>query len=152
MKIDQRAAAFFGDATHGSVDGLAASAPSGPEDISDQTVGVHAHQHRLIAIVLDIPFDHGNVRVSVDFRFIYNHAELAVGSGNRGLGHAPHVAFVGHTVADELRHGEHLQIVQTAEIGELRHARHGAVVIHDFADHASGNQSGETGEVDGSFG
>ncbi len=63
-----------------------------------------------------------------------------------------HVALVRHAVADEFGDGEHLQVVLAAEVGELRNARHGAVVVHDLADHACGNQSGETGEIDGGFG
>src|SRR5450631_4879700 len=117
MKIDQSAAAFLGDAAHGSIDGLAASAPGGPENISNQAMGVHAHQHGLIAgvlaIALDVPFDisfnKGDVRVTIDFRLVHNHAEFAVGSGDGGLGHATHVALVGHSVADEFRDSEHLQ-------------------------------------------
>ena len=35
---------------------------------------------------------------------------------------------------------------------QVRDARHAAVVSHDLADDAGGNESGEAGEIDGSFG
>ena len=39
-----------------------------------------------------------------------------------------------------------------AELGQLRHARHGAVVVHDFADHAALAQTGEPRQIDRRFG
>ena len=35
---------------------------------------------------------------------------------------------------------------------EVGHAGHGAVVIHDFADDAGGDEAGHAGEIDGGFG
>ena len=43
------------------------------------------------------------------------------------------------------------RFVPLAEFVELRDARHGAVVVHDFADDASGLEAGDAGEIDGSF-
>ena len=63
-----------------------------------------------------------------------------------------HVTLVRHAVADEFRHGEHLHIVRTAELDQVGNARHGAVVAHDFADDAGGNQAGEPRQIDGGFG
>ncbi len=152
MQIDERAASFVGDAPHRAFDGIMAATPACSEDIAHEAVGVHAHQHRLIARVFDVAFDHRDVRVAIDLGLIDDHAEFAVSGRNHRFGEASHVALVRHAIADEFRHGEHLQVVFAAELGELRHARHGAVVVHDFADDARGNQSGEAGEIDGGFG
>ena len=45
-----------------------------------------------------------------------------------------------------------LRVVLAAEFGEFGNAGHGAVVVHDLADDAGGNEPGETGEIDGGFG
>ena len=152
VQVDQRAAAFFGDAAHGSVDGVAAVAPTGAENIAHQAVGVHAHQHRLVAGMLDVALDQRNVRVAVDLRLIGDHAKFAVSGRHSASASAAHVALVRHAVADELRHGQHLEIMLAAEVGQLRHPRHGAVVVHDLADHAGRNQSRQAREIDGRFG
>ena len=102
--------------------------------------------------VLDVALHQRDVRVAVDLRLIGDHAELAVSGGHHGLGQAPHVALVRHAVADEFGDGQHLHVVLAAELGELRHARHGAIVVHDLADDACGNQSCQPREIDGGFG
>ena len=38
-----------------------------------------------------------------------------------------------------------------AEFAQLRYARHGAVLVHDFADHAGGVEAGETRKIDRGF-
>ena len=55
-------------------------------------------------------------------------------------------------VADQARDGNHLQPVLLAELGQLRHARHGAVVVHDFADHAAGLEARHARQIDGRLG
>ena len=72
--------------------------------------------------------------------------------GTIGFRKPSHVALMRHAIADEFGDGEHLQVVLAAELGKLRNARHGAVVVHDLADDAGGNQSGETREIDRGFG
>src|SRR5271166_1885599 len=152
VEIDERAAAFVGDAAHGSVDGVAAAAPGGAEDVSHEAVGVHADENGVVGGVLDVAFDECSVGFGVDVGFVDDHAEVAVSGRYDGLDEAAHVALVGHAVADELGYGEHLEAVLTAEFGELGDARHSAVVVHDFADDAGRNERGETGEIDGGFG
>ncbi len=39
-----------------------------------------------------------------------------------------------------------------AEFSELRDARHGAVVVHDFADHAAVAKASQPRQIDGGFG
>ena len=39
-----------------------------------------------------------------------------------------------------------------AELDQVGHARHAAIVLHDFADDAGGNQAGQPRQIDRSFG
>src|SRR5436309_2168604 len=55
-------------------------------------------------------------------------------------------------IADEVGYRNHFESVAFAEFTELRDARHGAVLIHDFADDATGPQSGDPGQIDDGFG
>jgi hypothetical protein len=66
--------------------------------------------------------------------------------------HAPDVAFVAQAVANQIGHRNHLQAVPLAKLDELRHARHGAVLVHDFADHAGGRKPGQARQIHGGFG
>ena len=63
-----------------------------------------------------------------------------------------HVALVRHAVADQLCDRQHLHAVLVAELDEVWDAGHGAIVLHDFADDAGGNQSCEARQIDGGFG
>ena len=63
----------------------------------------------------------------------------------------PHVAFVGHAIADHFGDGDHLHVVLAAKLRELRHPRHGAVVVHDLADNAGRNHAGQARQIDGSL-
>src|SRR6185437_1419624 len=51
MEIDERASSFSGNYLHCAFKGCAAIASCRSEDITDQAMCVHAHQHRLVAIV-----------------------------------------------------------------------------------------------------
>ena len=52
-----------------------------------------------------------------------------------------------NAVADQVGHRDHLQAVALAELHQLRHPRHGAVVVHDFADHARRSEPGQARQV-----
>ena len=85
-------------------------------------------------------------------RGVDDHAEIAVARRQSRLGDAADVALVPHPVADQFRDGQQLQPVRAAEFRELRQARHRAVVIHDFADHARGSESGDARQIHRRFG
>ena len=63
-----------------------------------------------------------------------------------------HEAFGPHAIADQIGDRDHQQLVLLRELRERRHARHGAVVVHDFADHAGRRQPGDARQVDGRLG
>ena len=97
------------------------------------------------------PWTSASVRFRADVARIENGAEIAEFGGEAAFGAPVHVMFVAQTVADQVGDRDHFQAVPRAEFAKLRHARHGAVLIHDFADHARGVESGEAGKIDGRF-
>ena len=121
----------------------------GGENVAGEAVRMHAHQRRRAG---EISANQRDVLLAVHVGGIDDHAEIAVARGQSRLGHAADVALVPHAVANQFRDGQQLQSVRAAEFRELRHARHGAVVIHDFADHARGSESGDARQVHRRFG
>ncbi len=91
------------------------------------------------------------MNLAIHIARISDHAKVAVGRGQSGLGGAPNVSFVLHAIADQVGDREHFQAMRFAEFNELRNAGHGAVVIHHFADHARGVEAGDARQIDGSF-
>src|ERR1700683_2739111 len=88
------------------------------------------------------PFAQGRMRsAAAHFALISNQAELAVARPNQRFADPMHVTLMLHAIANEFGHGQHLHVVRFAELDEVGDARHGAVVAHDFADHACGNHS-----------
>ena len=55
-------------------------------------------------------------------------------------------------VLDQVGDRDHLQLVPLAVVAEVGHAGHRAVVLHDLADDAGGDQAGEPREVDRGLG
>jgi len=114
-------------------------------------LGVHADQHRNVA-VLDVTADQGYMRfTAIDFAGVGDQAEFAEASVNQGFADAIDVALMRHAVANEFRHGKHLHVVKAAELGEVRNAGHAAVIFHDFADNAGGDHACEPRQINGSF-
>ena len=65
---------------------------------------------------------------------------------------APNVTLVLQAVTNQIGHRNHFQAVPLTKLDKLRHARHGAIVVHDFADHAGGRETRQARQIDGSFG
>ena len=156
VEIDERTASGFGDETQGLLHDVVAVAGGGGEDISREAVGMNADEDGLVAeglVSADIALDQRQMAfAAVDFALVGDDAELAVRRGQRAFCNAEDVALVLQAVTDELGDGEHFEPVLGAEFLQVGNAGHGAVVVHDFADDAGGDEAGETGEIDGGFG
>ncbi len=150
MQVQENAAPFVGNFFQGLGDEFGAIAGKRTEYISRQAVRMYANERWRGAD--EFATNQGDVLIVIDVAGIGDHAEIAETCGQNRFGYAANVALVVHAVADQVRNREHLQIVFAAEFQQLRHARHGAVFIHDFADHASGSESGDARKIDGSFG
>ncbi len=100
----------------------------------------------------NVATDEGHVQFVVGVIGVGDHAEISVARGEDGFGNATDVAFMLHAVANEVGDGQEFHAVLAAEFDELRDARHGAVVVHDFADHAGVIEAGQAREIDRRFG
>jgi len=162
VQVEKDSAACLNDHAHGLVENFAALAVGG-EDVSGGAAGVDADQDgvgvfAMVAVgvignVAEAAMDERDVAfAAVDFALVGDHAEVAVAGVDGALGGAGDVALVLQPVANEFGYGEHLEAVLGAELDQVWDAGHGAVVVHDFADDAGGIETGEAGEIDGSFG
>ena len=161
VEIDEGTDAGLRYLAEARVDGGAAVAGSGAEDVAGEAVGVDADQDRLAGPGSCVEVAEGKGYVGfvagagldgLDVAFVGEHAEIAVLGGENALRDAVDVALVGHAVADEVGYGDHFEGVKFAELDEVGNAGHGAVFVHDLADDAGGDEAGHAGEVDGSFG
>src|SRR5208283_1974407 len=100
MQVDQSAAAFFCNAMHRPVNYVVASAPARAEDIANETMREHAHQHGLVACLFYVALNHRDVRVPGDLRLVRDHAEFAISGWNNRLSQSLDVALVRHAIAD----------------------------------------------------
>ena len=111
---------------------------------------MHAHEH--VVALADVAADQREVRLLVDHAFEAVDAERAVLGRKVGFRDFRHQAFGPHPVADQIGDRDHQQLVPLRELRERRHARHGAVVVHDFADHAGRRQARDAREIDRGLG
>src|SRR2546425_4387178 len=77
--------------------------------------------------------------------------EFAVHGRHARLACAVHQDFIRHSITDQVGDRNYLQTMSQGELLQVWQASHRAVVIHDFADHAARNQSGNSREVDYCF-
>ena len=149
VKVEDRAAAFFGNHAHGIVENFAAAA-IGCEDVAGCAARVHANQNGVGARRAGLPdppgtlagpswhagqlgaqvaTDEGDVAfAAVDLALVGDHAELAVLGLNGGFAGTDDVALVAKAVADQFRDGEDSQAVLAQngsgrECGPFRHRR-----------------------------
>ena len=108
--------------------------------------GVHAHQHRLARA--DISLDHCQMLDLIDLTLVRDHPPVvAVRRAHKPLFHGFHQPLRGAAVGDKVGDGAELEIMALRVGHQIRQTGHGAVVVHDFADHAGGGQPGQTGDV-----
>ncbi len=88
------------------------------------------------------------MRDAVHFIFERHCFKIAERRRQPRTGHPPHKGLALHAVFNERLDRHHLQLVHLGKLRQLRHARHGAVLVHDFADHAGGIQSGQPRQID----
>ena len=100
----------------------------------------------------DLALDQRDVVLAVHQRAVADRAELAELGGQARLHHALDQLVVLAPVGDQIRHRDHLQTVPSAVALEVWNAGHRAVIVHDFADHPGGVQSGQSRQVDGRLG
>ncbi len=117
----------------------AQSQSRGTEHIAEHAPRVHAHQHVFLAG--HFAAHQRQMVFGVQIAAVGNRTELAELGRDGAFRHAADEFLVLHPVADQVGHGEHLQVVALAELHQLRHPRHGAVVVHDFADHAGRSEA-----------
>src|SRR5882724_5691835 len=110
VQIDDGAAPLFGDHLHRFVDRRMAFARCRAEDVADQTMRVHAHQHRIFRRDArgQLAHDQRDVRFAIYLALVGDHAEIAVARRYHGFADAMHIAFVLHAIADQFRDGQHL--------------------------------------------
>ena len=144
-EVEQHAAALLLDPRERVLELLAAVAAERVEDVARQALGVHAHEHVLLA--RDLSLHHRHVMLVVDQRAEADHVEVAELRGQPGLDDALDQLVVAAPVGDQVGDRDHLQPVLRAVALEVGHARHRAVVVHDLADHAGRVEAGEPREV-----
>src|ERR1700760_323466 len=109
---------------------------------------MHTHQNRLISAG-NVTADQGEMAFSaIHFALVSDHAKFTIRGRDDALRYAIDVALVLQPVANKLGDREHLHAVFFAEFNEIGNAGHGAIVVHDFADHAGGNESSKAREID----
>src|SRR5205807_9083408 len=151
MQVDKRSPPLLRDGTHRTFDGGVAIATGSAEHVAHQAVSVHAHQDRRWT-VFDLASDQRHLGLAaIHLALIRNQAKLTIQGFYQRLADPAYVALVGHSVANQLGHGEHFHLVHAAELDEVGNARHRAIVLHDFADDSCRDEAGKAGEVNGSF-
>src|SRR3954468_12839364 len=100
-----------------------------------------------VGAVADIALHQRDVRFLVQPTLEGEDAEVTKIGGQLRRRDAAHQRFVLHPVFDQLGDRDHQQLVPLRKPRELRHPRHGAVLVHDFADHAGRIQTCNGGQV-----
>jgi hypothetical protein len=156
VKVDEGTASGFGDETQGLSHQAMAVAGGSGEDVSREAVRMDANEHGIVAqglVGTDVTSDQRKMALAaVDFALVGDDAEFSIGRGEHAFGDAENIALVLQAVTNELGHGEHLEAVLCTELLEVGDAGHRTVIVHDLADDSGGNEAGETGEINGSFG
>ena len=123
----------------------ACSTPVAPAaDIAEHVIEhiqrMHAHQHRLGAA--DVALHQRDMLGIGDAVDIDQHAEIAaMPAVERHFRHALDDAVMAPAIGDQVGDGADLQAVALGEGDQVVAPRHRAVVIHDLADHAGGDQA-----------
>ena len=149
-QVHDDARALLGDELHRGVELQAAVAAHRTEHVAGEALGVHAHEHVLLA--RDLALHERHVLGAVEQRLEHEAGEVAVTGRDARLGHPAHQLLGVPSVADEVGDGDELEAVLLGELLEARHARHAAVVVHDFGEHAGGVHAREASEVDRGLG
>ena len=108
-EVEQHAAPLLVDAQHRVLELLAAVAAQRVEDVAGEALGVHAHEHVLLA--RDLAPDHRHVVLVVHERAVADHVEVAELRGQLGLDHALDELVVAAPVGDQVGDRDHLQAV-----------------------------------------
>ena len=149
-QVHDDAGALLGDELHRGVELQAAVAAHRPEHVAGEALGVHAHEHVLLA--RDLAAHERHVLGAVEQRLEHVAGEVAVAGRDARLGDPAHQLLAVAAVADEVGDRDELQAVLRGERLEPRHARHGAVVVDDLGQHPGRLQPGQAGEVDRGLG
>ena len=149
-QVDHHSPALGDDLGHRFVELRTTVTSVAAEDVTCQAFRVHPGQYGLGST--DIAVHQGDMLAVVDGDAIAVRREVAVGSGQAGLGHAHHVKLVAATVADERLDGDHRQAVLVDERAQLGASLHRAVVVDNLDQHPRRRESGEFGQVDSCLG
>src|ERR1043166_8826310 len=112
-------------------------------------MGVNTNQHGFA--VLDVTADKGYMNLAIEVTLVGDGAKLAVRRLDRAFPNAPQKPLAIEAIPNQFGDGEHFETVKGAKFSQLRHSRHRAIVVHDFADYAGGDQASQARQIDGSF-
>ena len=149
--INDDAFSFLLNHFHRAVQLIAAVAAGRSENVAGAAFRVYAHQN--VVFFADLSLDQRDVLHVVHVVFIDDDFEIAaVERRQRSFGHAANERFMLHPIVDQIGDGDDLELMLAGKDFQVRHARHGAVVLHDFTDHARRRQPGQTAQVHRSLG
>ena len=78
--------------------------------------------------------------------------EGPVEGGYGGLCYSPDQLLAPHAESNQILDGDDSEAMRGSKVQELGDSGHTPVFVHDFADHSSGGETGESAQVDGRFG
>jgi len=139
-----------GDERHGGVQLAAAIAAPGAEDIAGEAFRVHPDQNGPVGDNRTV--GQGEMVRAVGRDAVEVALEVAVIGGQLDGFLAFDELLVAAAVFDDLCNRAGLESMAALVVSEFPDAGHGAILVHDFADHAGGGEAGHAREVDGGFG
>jgi len=135
--INNDALPRIADHSHRGVQLIAAVAAVGTENISGGAFRMHTNQNIVVRSYLS--HYQSQMECIVNIVFINGQMEFpAVARGQFCRSRFMNQRFVAHTVFDQIGDGGDFQIVLMSEDFQIRHPRHRAIVLHHFANDASG--------------
>ena len=129
---------------------MAAVAAAGTENVAGETFAVNAGEN--IVLARDVAAGEREMGGVVDQGAEKMQFEMSVLVREIDGFFADDELFRFAAVRDDVRDGDELETPFLFEFDEGIKACHLSVVVHDFADHARGFESGEPREIDGRFG
>ncbi len=146
-EIDNNARAFIVHHFHCAVQLSPAITTKRAENISCHTFGMDADKDRFVRF--NIPLDQHNVEQIVQIVFIYTDFKIpCIRRGNHDFRRRLiHERFGTHPILNHIRNGTYPDTMFFAEFFERRHSGHGAVIVHDFTDHACRFQAAKSRQI-----
>ena len=149
LHVDDDAFPFLLYHLHGFVELLAAVATPAAENVARRTGRVYTHEHRFVFLPRTLDECHVFQSVRLAER---NQMESAVLRRQFHLVAHLDARLLFQTVGNDVLDADDLHAPFLRTLLQIRHTCHGAVLVHDFHEHACREAAGQLAEVDGRLG